>query len=251
MSDWYQTVHELNNRRIPVATVTIIRGTGLGGKIVVTADEVTGSLGASELDIAAIELAKAALDSEKSGIVSIADGVDAFVEVFPVTPQLIIVGAVHAAQALIPIARTLGFYIVVVDARQQLATAERFPDVDELIVSWPDEAIAKLTVTKSTAIAILTHDPKFDEPALLAALATDANYIGAVGSRSTNADRRDRLRAAGVSEVQLARVHGPIGLDIGGKLPEEMAISIMAEIIAVRNNRTGQTLTASAGAIRA
>ena len=251
MSDWYQQVHDLNGRRVPVATVTIIRGTGLGGKIVATADDVTGTLGSSELDLAAVELAKAALDSEKSGIVSVAEGVDAFVEVFPVAPQLIIVGAVHVAQALIPIARSIGFYIIVVDARHQLATLERFPDVDELIIGWPDEAFAKLTVTKSTAIAILTHDPKFDEPALLAALATDANYIGAVGSRSTNADRRDRLRAAGVDEEQLARVHGPIGLDIGGKSPEEMAISIMAEIIAVRYNRTGKTLTSAAGAIRA
>jgi xanthine dehydrogenase accessory factor len=251
VSDWYQTVQDLNRQRIPVATVTIVRGAGLGGKIVVTANDVTGSLDSTELDESAIDLARNALDTGRSGILPLAEGIDVFVEVFPVAPQLIIVGAVHVAQALIPVARALGFYIIVIDARQQLATTERFPDVDELIVAWPDDAFRDLTVTKTAAIAILTHDPKFDEPALLNALATEAMYIGAVGSRSTNADRRDRLRAAGVSEDQLARIHGPIGLDIGGKSPEEMAISIVAEIISVRNGRTGKPLTTATGTIRA
>jgi xanthine dehydrogenase accessory factor len=175
--------------------------------------------------------------------------VDAFIEVFPPAPQLVIFGAVHVAQALVPLARSLGYYIVVADARQQLATPERFADVDELIVAWPDEVLRNLKVTKTTAIAILTHDPKFDEPAILGALKTDAMYIGAVGSRSTNADRQERLRAAGADDEQLARVHGPIGLDIGGKSPEEMAISIIAEIIAVKYGRTGNSLAAASGAV--
>lgn len=251
MSDWYREVQEFNRQRIPAATVTVIRGRGLGGKMVVTADTQTGSLGDSELDELAGSVAHEAIASRKSTVTMLANDIDVFVEVFPVDPQLIIVGAVHVAQALIPIARSLGFHIVVADARSQLATADRFPDVDELIVAWPEDAFRELQVSSDAAIVILTHDPKFDEPALLRALATDAMYIGAVGSRSTNADRRDRLRAAGASDDQLARIHGPIGLDIGGKSPEEMAISILAEIIAVRNGRAGTSLAAASGAIRA
>jgi xanthine dehydrogenase accessory factor len=250
VSDWYKIVQEYHANRVPAATVTIVRGEGLGGKLVVSENRVDGSLGSPELDAEAISRAKDALDTETSGIVKLADGIDAFIEIFPIAPQLVIFGAVHVAQALVPLARSLGYYIIVSDARQQLAMPERFPDVDDLIVAWPDEVLRDLKVTKTTAIAILTHDPKFDEPAILGALQTDAMYIGAVGSRSTNADRRERLRAAGVDDEQLARIHGPIGLDIGGKSPEEMAISIIAEIIAVKYGRTGQTLAATSGAIR-
>ena len=148
-------------------------------------------------------------------------------------------------------ARPLGFRIIVVDARQTLATRERFPDVDELIVAWPDDAYAQLPIARSSAIVILTHDPKFDEPAILGALQTEAGYIGAVGSRKTNVDRRQRLREAGATDEQIDRVHGPIGLDIGGGTPEEMAISILAEIIAVRNGRDGGALKLATGSIRA
>jgi xanthine dehydrogenase accessory factor len=251
VSNWYDRVQELTENRIPVATVTIVRGTGLGGKLVITDDSIDGSLGDAGLNDAAVTAARAALESGKSGITPIQDGVDAFIEVIPVPPRLIIFGGVHVAQALVPIARSVGFDIVVTDARQQLATPERFPDVDQLLVVWPDEALSRLKITKTTAIAILTHDPKFDEPALLGALKTDAMYIGAVGSRKTNVDRRERLLAAGVSEAQVARIHGPIGLDIGGRSPEEMAISILAEIIAVRNGRTGAALATTSGSIRA
>jgi xanthine dehydrogenase accessory factor len=139
---------------------------------------------------------------------------------------------------------------VVVDARQTLATRERFPEVDDLIVAWPDEAYPRLPITPSSAIVILTHDPKFDEPAILGALGTDAGYIGAVGSRKTNVDRRERLLEAGATDEQIDRVHGPIGLDIGGNTPEEMAVSILAEIIAVRNDRTGGSLRRATGSIR-
>jgi xanthine dehydrogenase accessory factor len=119
-----------------------------------------------------------------------------------------------------------------------------------LIVSWPEEAYATLPITKTSAVVILTHDPKFDEPAILGALQTDAGYIGAVGSRKTNVERRERLLESGATEEQLARVHGPIGLNIGGNTPEEMAISILAEVIAVRNGRPGGSLKAASGNIR-
>lgn len=251
MSDWYQDVQEFNRQRIPAATVTIIRGSGIGSKMLITAETQSGSLGIAEHDHWAIETARQAIDGGGSTIVAMSDDIDIFIEVFPVASQLIIVGAVHVAQALLPIARSLGFYVIVVDARQQLATRERFPDADQLIVAWPEDAFRELQVKKDAAIAILTHDPKFDEPALLSALATDAMYIGAVGSRSTQADRRDRLRAAGATEEQLARIHGPIGLDIGGKSPEEMALSILAEIVAVRNGRSGRSLAEASGVIRA
>jgi xanthine dehydrogenase accessory factor len=251
VSNWYDRVHELTNERIPLATVTIVRGAGLGGKVIVTGDSAEGSLGDAALDASVQAAARDALERGKSGIVAVADGVDAFVEVIPVPPQLVIFGAVHVAQALIPIAKSVGFDVVVVDARQQLATPERFPEVEQVMVAWPDEALGQLKITNTTAIAILTHDPKFDEPAILGSLATKAMYIGAVGSRKTNADRQQRLRDSGVSEDQIARVHGPIGLDIGGRSPEEMAISIIAEIIAVRNGRTGQALRETSGDIRA
>jgi xanthine dehydrogenase accessory factor len=141
--------------------------------------------------------------------------------------------------------------VVVADARETLANRDRFPTVDKVIVAWPDDAIAQVPVSASSSIVILTHDPKFDEPAILAALATDAGYIGAIGSRKTSAERRDRLIASGIGEDQIARIHAPIGLDIGGRSPEEMSLSILGEIIAERNGRSGGSLRSARGRIRA
>jgi len=238
-------------RGTPAAVVTIVTGDRIGAKLLVTDDTVQGSIGSSGLDSAAVESARTALATRKSGLVNLVDGVDAFVDVYPLPPLLILVGAVHVAQAVATFAKPLGFRIVVVDARQALATRDRFPDADEIMVAWPDEAYPQLPISNTTAIVILTHDPKFDEPAILGALKTDAGYIGAVGSRKTNIDRRERLLEAGVSDDDLARVHGPIGLNIGGRTPEEMAISILGEIIAVRNDRPGGMLRAATGNIRA
>lgn len=234
----------------PAAIVTIVSGATPGKKILIVGDAVQGSLGTETLDAAGITAARAAIGTEKSGIVALAPEVDAFVDVFLSPPMMVIIGAVHVAQAVVAVARPLGFRIVVVDARQTLATRERFPDVDDLIVAWPNEAYAQLPITRTSAIVILTHDPKFDEPAILGALQTDAGYIGAVGSRKTNVDRRERLLEAGATDEQIDRVHGPIGLDIGGGTPEEMAISIVAEIIAMRNGRSGGSLRSSTGSIR-
>ena len=162
------------------------------------------------------------------------DEVDAFVDVYTRPPHLIIIGAVHAAIALSSYAKILGFRVTVADARERFATTIRFPNVDELIVAWPDEALAGLRIDSRTYVAILTHDPKFDEPALIAALASPARYIGAIGSRKTSQDRVERLKQQGISDKQLARIHAPIGLNIGGRTPEEIALSIAAEIVAVR-----------------
>jgi len=249
-SNYLLQAREVSARNVAAAVVTIVRGATPGARMLIVEDEVAGTLGDPALDTAAVEAARAGIEGEKSGLITLAPGVDAFVDIFPPPPLMVIIGAVHVAQAVVTYARPLGFRIVVVDARQTLATRERFPDVDDLIVAWPDEAYAQLPITKTTAIVILTHDPKFDEPAILGALQTNAGYIGAVGSRKTNAERRERLIEAGASDEQLARIHGPIGLDIGGGTPEEMAISILAEIIAVRNGRSGGSLRAASGSIR-
>lgn len=185
---------------------------------------------------------------EQSGIVNF-DGSDVYVEIFPTVKQLVIFGAVHTAQPLSRYAQDLGFDVVIVDARKALATPDRFPNVQRILTLWPEDAYEQLTITDSTWIAILSHDPKFDEPAILGALQTNAAYIGTVGSRKTSADRRERLRESGVSEEQLARLHGPIGLNIGGKTPEEMAISILAEMIAIEHGRDGGMLRSSTGSI--
>lgn len=185
---------------------------------------------------------------ETSGIVDF-NGSQVFVELFSPRKQLVIFGAVHAAQPLSRYAQDLGFEVVIVDARKALATKERFPNVERILTLWPDAAYEQLNINASTWIAILSHDPKFDEPAILGALETDAAYIGTVGSRKTIEDRQERLRDAGVSDAQLARLHGPIGLNIGGKTPEEMAISILAEMIAIQHGRDGGMLRTSAGSI--
>ncbi|MGI8485959.1 MAG: XdhC family protein [Thermomicrobiales bacterium] len=245
----YDRAQALAAKRIPVAIVTIVRGEKAGTKLLILPEGTSGSLGSSDLDSAAENIAREMLADERAGVRVIED-IDVFVDVYPAPAQLIIFGAVHIAQALAKFAKPLGYRVIVVDARQALATHERFPDVDELIVEWPDVAFKQLQVTPNTSIAILTHDPKFDEPALLGALDTDAVYIGAVGSRKTNIDRRQRLADNGVDPESVARIRGPIGLDIGGSTPEEMAISILAEIIAVRHGRIGGSLKQGSGPIR-
>lgn len=178
------------------------------------------------------------------------DGNKVFVELFPQKRRLIIFGAVHVAQSLSKYAQDIGYEVIIVDRRMALATKDRFPNIEKMLTVWPEDAYKQLDVRDTDAIAILTHDPKFDEPAISGALATDAFYIGAVGSRKTNAGRRERLLEAGLNEEQLGRLHGPIGLNIGGRSPEEMAISIIAEIIATQYGRDGGALKAASGSIR-
>jgi xanthine dehydrogenase accessory factor len=159
---------------------------------------------------------------------------DAFWEPFGRPAHMVIVGAIHIAIPLHRMARLMGYRVTIVDARGQFATQERFPEADQLLVKWPDEALAGLTVDRSTAVVILTHDPKFDMPALRSVLKTGAGYIGAIGSRKTNQNRFDALRQEGFDDAQLARIHGPIGLDLGARGAEETALGIMAEVTAVR-----------------
>jgi xanthine dehydrogenase accessory factor len=164
---------------------------------------------------------------------------DWFTEPFRRPAHLIIIGAIHIAIPLHRLAKLMGYRVTVVDARAKFATKERFPEADELIVAWPDEAIARLSIDQSSYVVILTHDPKFDLPALRAVLTKDAGYIGAIGSRKTNQNRFDALRAEGFTEDQLSKVHGPIGLDLGGRGAEETALGILAEITATRFGGSG------------
>src|SRR5712664_525060 len=167
---------------------------------------------------------------------------DVFVEPFRRPAHLVIIGAIHIAIPLHRLAKLMGYRVTVIDARKKFATKERFPEADELIVAWPDEAMARVPIDNSTYVVILTHDPKFDLPALRSVLTKDAGYIGAIGSRKTNQNRFDALRAEGFTEEQLARVHGPIGLDLGSRGAEETALGIMAEITSVRFGGSGSAM---------
>ena len=164
---------------------------------------------------------------------------EVFTEQFRRPAHLVIIGAIHIAIPLHRLAKLMGYRVTVVDARAKFASKDRFPEADELIVAWPDEAMSRLTVDPSTYVVILTHDPKFDLPALRSVLKKDTGYIGAIGSRKTNQNRFDALRREGFTEAELSRVHGPIGLDLGSRGAEETALGILAEITAVRFGGSG------------
>jgi len=171
-----------------------------------------------------------ALRMGKSGAVSF-DGADYFLNVQAPAPRLTLIGAVHISQALAPMAKIAGLDVTVIDPRTAFATPERFPDTP-IVAEWPDEALAALPPDRYTAICLLTHDPKIDDPALIVALKADCFYIGALGSKKTHASRLERMRAKGFDADALARIHAPIGLDIGAVSPAEIAVSIIGEIIA-------------------
>jgi xanthine dehydrogenase accessory factor len=165
-----------------------------------------------------------------------------FLEVFPRQSRLVVFGGVHVAVELVPLARALGYHTVVADGRSAFVTRERFPQADELLQAWPEEAFEKIGLDASTYVCVLSHDPKFDEPALRVALRSPAAYVGAIGSRKTQAARRERLREAGLTEEELDRLRGPIGLDLGGRQPAETALAILAEITAARYHGSGRPM---------
>ena len=191
------------------------------------------------------ELRADALAGGRSKTVELGDRT-VFIESFPARPRLVVVGATEIARSLVELAGALGYERIVIDARAAFATTERFPDVERLIVDWPEDAFAAIDLGPNDAVAILSHDPKFDEPAILDAFRRGARYVGAVGSRKTQADRRRRLVEAGLSEDQLAGLHGPIGLDLGGREPSETALAILAEIVAARRGGSGAPMHARA-----
>jgi xanthine dehydrogenase accessory factor len=179
------------------------------------------------------------------------DGRRTFADVFGPPPRLLVFGAVDTAEALCAAAKQIGWRTIVADARGRFATAERVPSADEVIVAWPEDVLARVQPDHATAVVVLTHDDKFDLPALTGTLATDAFYIGALGSRRNQERRRERLLDTGVSEEALERIHGPAGLDLGAHSPAETALSILAEILAVRAGRAGGALRESAQRIHA
>jgi xanthine dehydrogenase accessory factor len=225
------------------AVVTVIAGDGLGSKLLVPLDgSPSGTLGDPGLDGKAAALAHELLAGEESGVRE-AEGRTLFVDVLVPQAKLLVIGAVDFSSALARLARAAGFHVTVVDPREHFATTERIPDAHEIAVAWPQEYIAANPPDDSTFIAVLTHEPRFDDPTLTAALRSSAAYIGAMGSRRAHAERLDRLRAAGFTETDFERISAPIGLDLGAANTEETAISILAEIIAAKHGRSGRRLS--------
>jgi xanthine dehydrogenase accessory factor len=222
---------------------TVLEGPQPGAKLLVLLDRDGETVGE-----APAELAVLAPEIRRNGQHEHA-GVKVFAEVYGPPPRLVVVGAVDTAEALCAAAKLIGWHTICIDARSRFATRERIPSADELIVEWPDEALAKIRPDHGTAIVVLTHDEKFDVPALQAALRTDAFYVGAIGSRKTQSRRRERLLEAGLTEEQFERIHGPSGLDLGADSPAETALSILAEALAVRAARPGTPLKTAPGRI--
>jgi xanthine dehydrogenase accessory factor len=226
--------------------LTIVAGEGTGAKLLVHEDGSTVGEGPPEL----AELAPAALRRGRSHVIA-EEGRTVFADVFGPPPRLLVYGAVDTAEALCRAAKLLGWTTIVADARARFATRERIPSADELVVAWPDETLAQVRPDSNTAVVVLTHDDKFDLPMLTGTLATDACYIGALGSRRNQERRRSLLLEQGVSEADLERISGPCGLDVGADSPAETALSMLAEILAVRAGREGGRLKVSRERIHA
>jgi xanthine dehydrogenase accessory factor len=245
---------------IPIATATIVRGpkVWIGYKLMLDSDGRVQASGVSEtpeIYDALLSAAQAALREGASRRIVVTpspqpssplredvppprgegEEAEAFIEVILPKPTLIIVGAVHIAIALATMAKALGYRVVIVDPRSAFGNEDRFPHADQLVKDFPDRALNTLPITRSTAIVTLTHDARFDDAALKIALRSPAFYVGALGGRKTREARRERLLAAGVTEVQMNRLHAPIGIDIGTRTPEEIALATMAHIVAARN----------------
>ncbi len=236
----------------PVAVATLISGVGaerLGRRLVVRADGVTGSLGSRRLDDAVRDDVEGMLLQGRTGIVHYGpdgerrgDDIAVFVASYAPPPRMIVFGAIDFAAAVARVGAFLGYRVTVCDARPTFATAKRFPDADEVVVEWPHRYLRDTEVDQRTVVCVLTHDPKFDVPLLEIALRMPLAYVGAMGSRRTNADRLEKLRELGLTDDELARLHAPIGLDVGARTPEETAVSVAAELIAERWGGSGAPL---------
>ncbi|HET6708613.1 XdhC/CoxI family protein [Amycolatopsis sp.] len=247
----------------PVAVVTIIeheREGLVGEHMIVWPDRTAGSLGSSRMDDAVADDARGLLASGRTGTLHYGpdgqrrgEGMAVFVNSFEPPPRLLVFGAIDFAAAMARMGAYLGYQVTVCDARPVFATTSRFPDAHDVVVDWPHRYLRAEAdagrVDQRTAIAVLTHDPKFDVPLLEVALRLDVGYVGAMGSRKTHDDRFARLREAGITEAELARLASPIGLDLGARTPEETAVSIAAEIIALRWGGGGQRLAELSGRI--
>jgi xanthine dehydrogenase accessory factor len=242
MGELYEEFKDRLTQEKGMAVATVVTGKEhVGAKLLVLPGKrARGSLGDTELEQQVIADAEHAIwnGSAQTHVYRVGTQTyEIFIEGFPPPPRLIIVGAGHIAIPLTTFAKTLNYRVIVVDARAAFATRERFPHADEVIVEWPDTYLEKADLNPSTAVTVLTHDPKFDEPTLKVVLNHEVGYVGAIGSRKTGAERNERLLRQGLSSEQIQRIHGPIGLNLGGKSPEEMALAIMAEIVAVHYGR--------------
>jgi xanthine dehydrogenase accessory factor len=227
----YPFIQQLITNEQAGACVTILTGPAelVGRKMVFDADgRSVGNLGVKALEDAACA---AVQQTNHSRRVQLNEEVEAFVDVYRPAPALVMVGGVHIAVALTSIAKTLGYRTIVVDPRRAFGSQARFPHVDELIQAWPEQAFSQIKLTGDTAVALLTHDPKIDDPALHVVLKSSAFYIGALGSNKTHAKRKQRLSDHGFDAATIDRIYGPIGLDIGADNPEEIALAVMAEIV--------------------
>ncbi|MDQ6659827.1 MAG: XdhC/CoxI family protein [Chloroflexota bacterium] len=251
MSEIYEQLKERLNQEKGVAMASVVRGDRyVGAKMLIFPNKTAvGTLGNPELARHVLDDAERAIwNGEAVTRTYILEGAidarsfDVFIEGFPPPPTLIIVGAGHIAIPLTTFAKTLNYRVVVVDARAAFATPERFPLADEVLVKWPDEALEEMDLNPSTSVAVLTHDPKFDEPTLKVVLAHELGYIGAIGSRKTSEERNERLKKQGITDEQMSQLHGPIGLNIGADSPEEIALAIMAEIVATRHGKDSRSV---------
>ncbi len=241
--------HLANDQLCALATV-IQSADGAGGKLLVLPDGSAQGDIDDPLKSEIISQATPLMRSEASQVVELGS-TKVFIEVFAPPPTLVIFGGVHTAIPLSQFAKALGFHVIVVDGRAKFADPARFPHADQVIHAWPQEAVPRLRFDSSTYVTVLTHDPKFDLPAIKLLVNTDARYIGAMGSKKTRQEHFETLKQEGVPEELLRRVYGPIGLDIGAVTPEEMALAIMAEIVGVRYNRDGMPLSIKEGGNRA
>ncbi len=256
LSRWHAALAEQS----PVAVATVIEGPegAFGGKILVSPGDHTGTAGNDDLDRAIVEAARGLLEGGRTETVHFGprgqrrmEDVAVFVQSFAPPPKMYVFGAIDFAGAVARIGKFLGYRVIVCDARAVFATRERFPSADEVVVAWPDDFLKTAEVDARSVICVLTHDPKFDVPVLKEALNTPAGYIGAMGSRRTHDNRTARLKEEGVTDEQLARVSSPIGLDVGARTPEETAVAIAAEIIALRTGHSGGRLAERSGPIHA
>jgi len=209
----------------------LVRGLTTGKHCVVTRQESLGDI--DDIDPAVVDAARAALDADGTRTIE-ADGERYLVQTLASKPRMLIVGAVHIAQSLIPMAMEAGYEIILIDPRTAFANPERFPNI-RIDNRWPNDAMSDLELDARTAIVVLSHDPKIDEPALQAAMDSDVFYIGVLGSKGNHAKRLERLAALGYSKEQLSRIHGPIGLPLGGRSPAEIAVATLAQVIQARN----------------
>lgn len=241
MSSFFEQLKRSLDAGQLVAAATVLAGPRAGARMLAWPNgQKAGSLGDPELDHQVAGRIQALLQTQQTARERFGQDeaeYDVFIEVFPPPPQLIIIGAAHVAIPLVAFARVLGFRTTVIDPRPAFATPERFGHADQLLQGWPDDLLPGLDLNEGCYVAVLSHDDKIDLPALALAAGSRARYVGALGSRKTMAKRAAQLREMGVSDEQLQRIHNPIGLDLGGRAPEEIALAIMAEVVTVRNGR--------------